>query len=284
MLFELHSDSNKKIDLASIESPIQQHIRQIDENLKHRFRNEQKIKIKKSKSEIEKQTKRMNFMGIPTSNADATRCALKSIVERVSSNGKLTTKERVITTKDGGVKFAPKIPSFKADEDECQETKAIPRFVKAQPRGNDPRMLRVDKSLPWIQSEIDVVKRSEKRENHEEREFPPFFATIEETHTAKKASDENRSAIKETFHEIIASKLQNQKADRTAIDSESEDIDEQENRGEDNKVQSVDSTSTLSSNGTFFSNDSGSYFMILDKKIPKSELNIAKKFQVRRKY
>lgn len=269
MLFEHRYDCNKKIDLASIESPIKQHIRQINENLRHRYRNEKRIKIKKSKNEIEKQLKRMNFMGIPTTNADVSQCTIKSIVKKISFNS--TSKEPVITR--NGTKFKPKIPSFKVEEDECKQTKATFRFEKAQPRGNDPKMLRVDKSLPWIQSEIDEIKtkKMEKSENCEERKFS-IVENAKSKKVVKNEPDESQSAIKKAFNEIISSKLQNQKSDLNLIEAT-------DNR--DSKVQSIESTSTLSSTGTYFSDDSGSYFMILDQKIPKSELNIAKKFQVR---
>jgi hypothetical protein len=235
-------------------------------------------KIGKSKDEIEKQSKRMNFMGIPTSNADASRCAIKSFVERMSDK-KSEFEERVITKADGNVKFMPRIPFFfEKQEDECKQTKATFRFKKAQPRGNDLKMLRVDKSLPWIQSEIDVVKtkKSEKSENHKKISS---IAGEEESHenspiVKNVPKDENRSVMKKSFSEIIVSKLQNQNAETAIV------LENVENLDGDEKMHSIQSTLTLSSEGTYFSNDSGSYMMISDEKILKSQLNITKKFQV----
>lgn len=274
MLFD--DGSKKKNDSVSIESPIKQHIRQIDENLKHRYRSEKKIKIKKSKKEIEKQLKRMNFMGIPISNADATRCAIKSIVEQMSIE-KTTSKERVITMADGSVKFMPRVPFFHNErEDECKETKSTAsRFSKAEPRGNDPRLLRIDKSYPWIQFDVaDTKKKSENSENQKEKNLIVQNVELhEKISVVKNAQEENCSAIKKTFSDIIASKLQNQNTDLT----DSKDI---ENLDRESKTQSIASALTLSSEGTYFSNDSGSYLMFTDEKIPKSQLNIARKFQV----
>lgn len=266
MLFDLQSGYNKNIDSAPIESPIKQHVQKMNKNLKLRYHCEKRIRIKKSKNQIEKQLKRMNFMGIPKSNADTTRCDIKSIVEKMSIE-KSESKEQVITMADGCVKFTPKIPCYK-EENKCKEKKQKFTFSKAQPRGNDPKMLRADKSLPWIQSDINVEKKFDRSDVHDEKNL--FVENEEDTWkiftTEENVSNENRSTIKKTFNKIIANKLRNLDVDFTTID--------------DHDSQLIESLSTLSSSGTYFSNDSGSYLMVLDGKIPKSKLNISKKFQV----
>lgn len=252
----------------------------MQENLKHRHT----MEIKKSKNVDRKQLRRMNFMGIPIAHADATKkCTqsqIQTIVTKISQTSlmknDLSSKNRVITTKDGGVKFSPVIPAFESDDaEECKQKKAKPRFKKAQPRGNDPKMLRVDKSLPWIDAaKMEKLEMSENHEGVRKSALVDVEKLENIAHINNEAPpDENVSAIKKSFNGIIASKLQ----DYATIGS---DLDEMENSHE---VQSIESTSTLSSIGTNFSSDSGSYLMILDKKVPKTQLNIANKFQVRDK-
>lgn len=250
----------------------------MQENLKHRHT----MEIKKSKNVDRKQLRRMNFMGIPIAHADATKkCTqsqIQTIVTKISQTSlmknDLSSKNRVITTKDGGVKFSPVIPAFESDDaEECKQKKAKPRFKKAQPRGNDPKMLRVDKSLPWI--DAAKMEKLEMSENHEgvRKSALVDVEKLENIAHINNEAPPDESAIKKSFNGIIASKLQ----DYATIGS---DLDEMENSHE---VQSIESTSTLSSIGTNFSSDSGSYLMILDKKVPKTQLNIANKFQVRDK-
>jgi hypothetical protein len=287
ILFErIDNNDNEKIDLASM-SPIKHYVRQIDQNLKLRYRT---TKIKKSKEASKKQLQRMNFMGIPISHTtDATKqCSrrnIESIVAKISqttlrssekSTISATSKERVVTTRDGGVKFSPRVPEFKnktaKEDNKCRNTKENFRFTKAQPQRNNSKMLRSDKSLALKDTTAKMQKfgingndldgeRNEGIENWENI-----------VQTSKSASPhERQSAIKKSFNEIIARKLQVYKSDVVAND------DDGEVEHLDEKVQSIES---LSSAGTYFSQDSGSYLMILDEKIPKSQLNISKKFQV----
>lgn len=286
ILFERDS-SSKKIDLASIESPIKQHIRKIDEKLKQRHRyTRMTSKIKKNIDEEErkKQMRRMNFMGIPisTSNADvAKKCKkqneIEKIVKKISSKTSLEIDDKFISTKgDGGVvKFFPTIPQYQNDEisiEKCNRQQSIP-FKKAKPRCNDPKYLRIDKSLPYI--DMEQVKNMKVIENQCESSLQHHNAEKSEEKIPSIAADKEKnqmSAIKKSFNKIIEKKLQDYKIQpNTDIVSEMGD----------SKVQSIESaTTTLSSEGTLFSNDSGSYLMILDEKIPKTQLNIAHKFQV----
>jgi hypothetical protein len=256
---------NAKIDLAST-SPIKQHIRQIDQSLKLRYRT---TKIKNSKETSKNQLQRMNFMGIPISQKYATkkcsRSDIESIVAKISqttlrSDEKLSLKERVVTTRDG-VKFLPRIPEFETKlEGKDNKSKLMKekfRFTKAQP--HSLKINCTDKSLTWFRK--DAIAKEENCEINVE-------GKNEEIENLKNSPPKSQSEMKKSFNEIIARKWHDYTPDDAQTFIEKDD---------------VKSLESLSSDGTNFSRDSGSFFMILDKKIPKTQLNISRKFQVRSK-
>lgn len=87
-----------------------------------------------------------------------------------------------------------------------------------------------------------------------------------------KKIDGETSGIKNTYKEIIASKMQ---------DYNSPDNIEEEEESTYESEHETQSTSTLSSVGTNFTNDSGSVLVLEDQTIPMREMSVGKKFLVR---
>lgn len=284
ILYNLQS-RNKEFSMTSIKSPLRQHIQKKVKLLKLRNRIKKEEKNSQSKNEDEKQLKPTNFVRCQLSNAKSTRFSVKSIVKQVS-DGQLTSK--VISTADGGAKFMPKIPIFRAVKDESEKINFFPRlFVKTQPKGSDSKLLRLDRSLPLNLSEIDVgqtIRTSKTSEESnllsvetDEKQLNSFIVTS--------ADVQNIGTIKKTFKNIIANKLQNQhkNVNKSFLECEAgcSGNDGIINSDQDFKAQSNLSSTSLSSKATNFSLDSGSFLMLFDEKIRKSQLNIANKNQVR---
>lgn len=301
-----------KIRSVSIISPIKQYIQQIDDKLKSR--RTQTI-VKKSKSQMNASTsngqdetkryKRMKFMGIPIPQSahksiklKCSKTELKSIVAKVSeasllSNGNSDrfTKENKysnIITSPEDIKLIPEIPDFDSifiDEEKNYENRRnIKHFVKAQPRGTNPKELRSDKSLPWIEDELSCsILKAENDLNG--KSFNDEVISMKITTDIVKKLNSAESTIKKAFNEVIASKLhdnktpQDGKSDSHLTIHESGPAVDLEVQSTSNELSRI-SASSLSSEGTNFSNESGSYFMIVDEKIPINELNIANKFKV----
>lgn len=234
----------------------------------------------------------MRFMGIPVPSSfdgKSSDSDLKAIVANVSRTSALplenSSKESQSTSKlplkktrapPEAVMLEPKVPEFDYTDEERERSwvdKSVP-FSKAQPRGTNARNLRVDKSLPWIQDDLDATRAKIKDGADERKSFTLGNPDSEMEIKRKKKSLAIQSEIKENFIEVIATKLLTYKAQDDSGEPKCEDTISGE-------IQSaVESKSSLSSAGTYFTNDSGSFLMLDDRKIPKSEMNIRKKFQV----
>jgi hypothetical protein len=218
-------------------------------------------------------------------------------VENHNKNDELTSKDKqnsnTITLPEA-IKLIPKIPTFSSSDisqDECEQSKVV-RFTKAHPRENNPEMLRIDKSLPWIYNEINSAKvkfqidyDEMKRKSYNVAIDNWNHVSIDSDSKKKKneADDENRSEIRKNFNDIIASKREHYiKSIGIELNDDIHDDDDNCHAtvDKDYDMKSMQSASTLSSTGTYFTNDSGSHVVILDEEIPKSRVNIGKKFQV----
>lgn len=308
----------KKIIMSeNIESPIKHHIKEIDKKLKQKYlsRTKKSLKSQMDMNKIQKQYQRMKFMGIPiritsTIEAENLKCEIlgknshaeKSLSscemkEVYDNDDKLTSKDKHLNSKivPEAVKLIPKIPSlcYDVSEDEYEQSKVVHKpFTKAHPRGNNPQMLRIDKSLPWIEDEINLAK-VKFQNDYDEMKWDSHNVPIdnwnhvsidsdtESKRMKKSIADKNQSELKKNFNNLIASKLKDYK-NSAGIELKNDENDNVHAAADDYDVEmkSVQSDSTLSSNGTYFTNDSGSYILILDEKIPKSQINIGKKFQV----
>lgn len=256
--------------------------------------------IVKNNNPDTKRYQRMKFMGIPvscdSSHLPTKNCDLKMIVAKISSTSILsrqTPSDSINKFRSKGkqphtpltpedVKLIPKVPEFDCTIEERERTivENCVLFTKAQPRGTNARNLRVDKSLPWIEDELNAAKAKFEKAREARKSFANALSEDEiEVQKASTLADGSQTTIKKTFHEIIATKLQDYKA----LDDDTVEVAHKENDdvGEDGEKQSsVESTSSLSSVGTNFTNDSGSCVLVLDQMIPKSQMNLQKKFLV----
>lgn len=285
-MFLFDDPKHRKTDDAIV-SPIRQHIEQIDAKLKARLVHEQ-VKKSKSYTSIENQNRyqRMKFMGIPAPNTKQVqkkdwqdivgRISQTSILYRENSSSIAVDKMKHSLPQD--VKLIPKIPEFDYTTKEKRELSRIDGFVpfsKAQPRGTNAKNLRVDKSLPWIQDELNATKVKLDRDCESGETFT--VGTFEtQAHMQPKGNlEENFSPIKLSYKEKIAEKLKSFKTKEIAETSKEVEV------VVENKMQSDDELSScLSSDGTYLTNDSGSFLIAADRKIPKSEMNLQEKFQV----
>lgn len=302
-----------KIKKNNIVGSIRQHIRETDEKL--RVKNCQ-TNLKKSRSHVScndmfsgnhdsKRNQRMKFMGIPVlqssrTQAKVSQVELRTIVASVSptsilsreipSNNKSRSKREQSNTRLAleDVKLLTMLPNcdyaIKGEREHLRPDR-FPLVTKAQPRGSDARNLRADKSLPWIEDELNATraKISAKLEQDLKNE-KSFTSWITDTvarrvHSERKnaESETELSELKKSYNGIIAAKLQALIV--SAADSVQESI-----VLEDDIQSTVDMSSSLSSTGTYFSNDSGSFVLELGRKIPISEMNLKtcleNKFQV----
>lgn len=299
----LFDDLKKRKINVAIVSPIRQHIYQIDEKLKRRFHQSDEKKSKSHTSSVinnkqnEKRYQRMKFMGIPipqTAHAQAkvSDADLKMIIAKVSQTSilsqELSNNESASRSKHANVrvlpedvKLIPKIPecdyTIQQERERLQTDKFAP-FSKAQPRGTNSKNLRIDKSLPWIEDELNATKAQHESKVVERKTFVHQNPKAFDVQSPRKIA-ENPSTIKKAYNEIISSKLQYYKA--TVDDAIDRTVENEDNGNIDEEVQSsVESTSSLSSAGTYFTNDSGSFMIELGAKIPKSQMNHQKKIQV----
>ncbi|KAL7024344.1 hypothetical protein ACKWTF_013001 [Chironomus riparius] len=318
-LFNDKNESNKmmmtKIKKSSImkniKSPIKQHIKEIDKKLKQKYlpRMKKSLKSQIDVNEIQKRYQRMKFMGIPTmemsefeqtnDNERTYRMNQETVSthdekmkgEKHNNDDKLTSKGKhsnTITTPEA-IKLIPKIPSSSCSdmtEDECEQSKVV-GFTKAHPRGNNPELLRIDKSLPWIYNEINSAK-VKFQIDYDEMNRKSYNVAIDnwnhvsidiDGENKKKEIDENQSEIKRSFNSIIASKRKHYMKSVGIELNDGEDDNAHATVDKDYDTKSMQSASTLSSTGTYFTNDSGSHIVILNEEIPKSRVNIGKKFQ-----
>lgn len=283
-LFDVDPKAHSKKNVAIV-SPIRQHIRLIDERLKTRSASAPKGHTCNQDAH---RYQRMRFMGIPLAQKSSDE-RLRTIVAKVSQTSMLTREiptnvnnsplERKQTATSADVKLKPRIPEFDYTMEEEREHSKVDKFVsfsKAQPRGTNARNLRVDKSLPWIEDELKATKVKLAKELHNRKTFAVEGEAEAEAEDvlSKTKLDADSSAIKKSYKEVIASQFRCYKA--------SDDVSSEDDGNDDaDDIQSaVESTSSLSSVGTNFTNDSGSFLMELGEKIPKSEMNLQTKFQV----
>ena len=308
ILFDGTSKTFKKRN-NKVEGPIRQHIRQVNEKIKNRMLKAHPKKTenhmnnfddcKLQKNHISNRHRRMKFMGIPVeqtppddfSSMKVSRSDLNAIVAKVSKPS-LLLLSREISSDDKSVPerkhsnakpppqvalLKPKIPQFNCKVEENRERLELDKFVpfkKAQPRGSNARNLRADKSLPWIEDELNATKVKLQKDSEREETFNDRISESRKTTSkATKKKEENSSAIKKSFNETIAKKLQDYNPPNT-----NEMVQDLESSL---KIQSFKSSSSLSSTGTNFTNDSGSVLMFDNKRIPTREMNAEKKFLVR---
>lgn len=296
---------------VAIVSPIRQHIRKLDEKMKMRMSQSYAKKAKSHSCIVNKDNnkgnqdskryQRMKFMGIPVHHLPMIKVShadLKAIVAEISqtsmlllshevpSNNKSTPKRKHSNTKilPGVVKLMPKVPEFDCtmeDERECLRLDKFSPFRKAQPRGTNAKNLRVDKSLPWIEDELNATKVKLQKDSRNGKTFTDEIVEAKKALVyMKKKLDETPSAIKKSYNKIIASKFR----DYNPPDNRLSKAENNEGNGKDAESaiekQSFVSSSSLSSEGTYFTNDSGSVLMLGEQKILKSEMNVEKKFLV----
>lgn len=287
---------------TALVSPVRQQIHKLNEKLKVRLNQRVADKSKSYMSFIdnknnqhEKRYQRMKFMGIPVqqSSSSPTPTELRTIVDKISQTSLISqmmpvsefinetpAKRKHSNAKlPQDVKLMPQIPDFDyiAEEENCGRLdvdKFVP-FTRAQPRGTNEKNLRIDKSLPWIQDEVNSTKVKLAEKSRDGKTFSEW--NIADVKLERKL-DGNPSAKEKSYKEIIDKKLRNHKMLDIDVDKSNKGNDKS---CVDDEIQSVgESNSSLSSIGTYFTNDSGSCLMALDKKIPKSEMNLEKKFQV----
>jgi hypothetical protein len=287
---------------VAIESPIRHQIRQIEKKLMKR--RQQPTDESQSKSQIDtsaerKRYQRMKYLGIipPTTtiNTTTTRtnvAAVEDEIEKFSMCDNAIVDDDKLTSKDGKKKLLlqdtpkllPKIPALVSCnvnsqiEDECVQSKLVqpPPTIKVQPRGKKSR----DKSMPCIEDDINATRQKLQQQQElgkVEMKVSSFEHEIERDNQVAQHNgncdvveeNENQSEMRRKFYSIIASKRReyNENSQSPAA-------------GEGAIVASDDTESMLSSVGTNFTYDSGSYVMIFDEKIPKSKVNMEKKFQV----
>lgn len=210
-----------------------------------------------------------------------------------NNDDELTSKDKhsnTITTPEA-IKLIPKIPSSSCSdisEDKCEQSKVV-GFTKAHPRENNPEMLRIDKSLPWIQHEINSAKVKFQTDYDEMNRKSCNVAIDNWNHVSidsdekkkkREIGDKNQGELRRNFNNIIASKRKHYIKLIGIELNEGGDDNVHATVDKDYDTKSMQSASTLSSTGTYFTNDSGSHVVILDEEIPKSRVNIGKKFQV----
>lgn len=271
-------NSNRKLIKGKIigDSPIKQHIKEVDKKLKQKYLSKKPLKKEIDEATLQKQYQRMKFMGIPTNQKDESEDTKESS-HKYDDDDKLTLKdkqsEREIVPE--AVKLLPKIPSLRCVIDECKDVRRDKKvFKKAQPRGNDPKMLRTDKSLPWMENELKEARKRKVKETGKSNSIE--IITFDQHDSVEgvgkfRKYDENWSDLRKSYSKMIADKFELHKV---------RDINDNENVESEKKSITLSTISSLSSAGTNFTNDSGSYFQILDQKIPKSHVNVEKKFQV----
>lgn len=289
---------------VTIVSPIRQHIQQIDEKLRNRY---SQTNAKKSKSHMSvmnknqnaKRSQRMKFMGIPQTAQEQTKvfhADLKAIVAKVSQTSILSQK---LHTADESkqqykylnvrflpedVKLIPEIPECDYKRQHKRERLKTDKFVpfsKAQPHGNNTKT-RIDKSLPSIQDELNATRAKLEREHGNPFLSDIYLDTTTPDTQSTKEIVENSSALKKAYNEVIANKLQNYKTPlKDSVDAASTEKNDEKGNLDGEMHSTVESSSSLSSVGTYFTNDSGSFVIELGNKIPKSQIILKEKFQVR---
>lgn len=285
-MFLFEDTTVRRKNVATV-SPIRQHIEQIDEKLKTQMsqaRVKSQTNVNNDENRDEKRNRRVKFMGIPTAAESRSHAGLKEIVAKISqasmlshgisSDGNInnsTSKRKQSKGKisPGELKRIPRVPELDCTMEEERRVhgevdKFVP-FTKAQPRGINPKNLRVDKSLPWVH---DILREARLKKDFDGKSFVRETSAIGENdavqlHTHDDDTNEN-SDLKKVYKEIIAGKLGNYKADTKELQSSQDDKD-----NADGEIQSnTQSTSSLSSSRTYFFNGT------------KSEINLHKKFQV----
>lgn len=199
---------------------------------------------------------------------------IESLLKRKQVNPRLMLED---------VKLLPRIPKCDyAIEEEQENLRAdkFPLFTKAQPRGRNGRNLRTDKSPLRMEFELNATRAKFETVLEYGKSssscIPDTVARIQ----SKGKFDESETKLKKSYNGIIAAKLQAFKQLASGL-SEVPLKALVENEQIDDDIQStVAACSSLSSEGTYFTNDSGSFLLEMDQKIPKREMNLKKNFRV----
>ena len=249
-------------------------------------------------NENQKGTQNINFMGIPmpsisetgASTKKCTKNEIHSIVAKVSkaslskpiqrcsqyrtekvdkSFSKHTINSLDIKRFPQAVQCLPQ--NCSADElaneaKECWKIDPIPLYQKVKPHGTQAKKLRADKSLPWIQDDLDATKIKIQMENEKQQRLDTDFIEMEDLGsgvTSKRVHDDE-SSIKKLYLDCIANKLNELKLPHQGtvmVEGTTSDVETMGNI-------SMETISSISSDCTNFTNDSGSYVVMLDDNVP----------------
>lgn len=141
----------------------------------------------------------------------------------------------------------------------------IPSYKKVKPHIK----LRADKSLPWIQDDLDATKIKIQMENKQQQQhLDKDFIEMENlcSEVTRKRDHADESSIKKMYHHCIATKLNELKSTPSGTF-----VHEQQNSevaDETMENVSMETISSISSDCTNFTNDSGSYVAMLDDNVP----------------
>ncbi|CRK92367.1 CLUMA_CG005955, isoform A [Clunio marinus] len=285
-----HNPNNKKFFLFDVKtkkpsiivSPIQKHVEELNKKLKARL-NENKPSNRSTIVGLcnpeTKQFQRMRFMGIPCLQYKKHNDEhFKELVEKVSTMKLSTFQPRVVKSKTltENIQLKPKVPEIISCDEAKEKEEEIDKFsyfTRAQPRGTDKRNLRIDKSAPWIEDELIAMKVKLENERDVEKTLnveSEVISSVSSNHSIEKI-DTEVSGMKKSYKEVISSKLEAYKS-QNKVGS---------NKTTEDNILVVEKNSSLSSIGTNFTNDSGSFLLEMDKKIPKSDINLKRKFKNR---
>lgn len=246
----------------------------------------------------EKRTQNTNFMGIPmpsisetgASKKKCTKNEIHSIVAKVSKASLLKSVQRCsqyrsekvdrsfskptinsldIKRSPQAVKCLPQNWSVDELANEAKESwkiDPIPPYQKVKPHGIQAKKLRADKSLPWIQDDLDATKIKIQMENEQQKMLDRDFIEMEilNCDVIPKRVHGDESSIKKMYLNCIENKLNELKS--TPL--EAVVVEGQISQVETVANISMETISSISSDCTNFTNDSGSYVVILDDIVP----------------
>jgi hypothetical protein len=253
--------SKRRKDKA--ESSIRGHIRQLNEQMKDRLITRESKKGGSLKNSTNKASLPKSF-----SQSD-----LKAIAGKFSKPSLLLSNHSNSGELPKIAMLKPKLPDVDcvADDEnkmlELDETSPRTHLHKTKPKN-----LWFDRSLPCIEDELNATRIRLQRNLESKESFDDEEEVLEE---AVKQRDDTSSGLKKSFMEIIASKVKKYKS------SDPSDVTKETNEDENFAIE-AESTSSLSSAGTYFTNDSGSVLMMGEQTIPMQNLKAEKAFKVRR--
>ncbi|CAO1420922.1 unnamed protein product [Diamesa serratosioi] len=311
----IFEDNKKPTKVNSlITSPIKEYIQQLNTKLEARKSKLTRYQTKSQQDNFtnlndnRRRTQSKNFMSIPmpsisetcASTKKCTKNEIHSIVAKVSKASLLKPLQRKSEKVDKSFckytinssltnKRSPQavecLPQNRSSVNElANEAKEswkidpIPSYKNVKPHRKDVKKLHHDKSLPWIQDDLDATKIRIQMENEEQKKsFDIDFIELEHSSTniTVKRDYGHESSIKKLYLNCIANKLNELKS--TPLDTVA--TEEQTFDFETIESVSMDSVSFVSSDCTNFTNDSGSYVVMLDDKVPMENFRNAGGFQ-----